>query len=100
MTTVTAQRGTPAMTVRPARSAAVRLLRAEVLLMARDPLTLTFVFAFPVVTMLWNSWNIVSTSAAVLPFTWVVISEALACEMAQPEPSKEISAMRSPSTRR
>jgi ABC-2 type transport system permease protein len=52
MTTVTAPRGTPAMTVRPARSAAVRLLRAEVLLMARDPLTLTFVFAFPVVTML------------------------------------------------
>lgn len=35
-----------------ARSATVRLLRAELLLVLRDPLTLTFVFAFPVVTML------------------------------------------------
>jgi ABC-2 type transport system permease protein len=34
------------------RSAVHRLIRAEVLLMLRDPLTLTFVFAFPVVTML------------------------------------------------
>jgi ABC-2 type transport system permease protein len=33
-------------------SAAGRLIRAEARLMLRDPLTLTFVFAFPVVTML------------------------------------------------
>jgi ABC-2 type transport system permease protein len=39
----------------PARrhpSAVRRLLRAEIRLMLRDPLTLTFVFAFPIVTML------------------------------------------------
>jgi ABC-2 type transport system permease protein len=34
------------------RSAVGRLVRAELLLTLRDPLTLTFVFAFPVVTML------------------------------------------------
>jgi ABC-2 type transport system permease protein len=34
------------------RSAVTRLIRAEVALMVRDPLTLTFVFAFPIVTML------------------------------------------------
>ena len=39
---------TPA--VRPARSAAARLLRTEIVLILRDPLTLTFVFAFPIVT--------------------------------------------------
>ena len=33
-------------------SAVTRLIRAELLLMVRDPLTLTFVFAFPIVTML------------------------------------------------
>jgi ABC-2 type transport system permease protein len=37
---------------RPARSSANRLIRAELRLLRRDPLTLTFVFAFPVVTML------------------------------------------------
>jgi len=35
-----------------ARSATVRLVRAEIKLMVRDPMTLTFVFAFPIVTML------------------------------------------------
>jgi ABC-2 type transport system permease protein len=34
------------------RSTVARLIRAELLLMVRDPLTLTFVFAFPIVTML------------------------------------------------
>ena len=33
-------------------SAVRRLIRTEILLMARDPLTLTFVFAFPILTML------------------------------------------------
>lgn len=37
---------------RPTRSPVVRLVRAEIQLMFRDPLVLTFVFAFPVVTML------------------------------------------------
>jgi len=36
----------------PSRSAAVRLLRAEFRLIARDPLMLTFVLVFPIVTML------------------------------------------------
>ncbi len=35
-----------------ARSSVHRLMRAELRLLRRDPLTLTFVFAFPVVTML------------------------------------------------
>jgi ABC-2 type transport system permease protein len=62
MTTVTTAVPTPpapapaaaAAPARPrrARSAAYRLIRAELRLMARDPLTLTFVFAFPTVTML------------------------------------------------
>jgi ABC-2 type transport system permease protein len=34
------------------RSAARRLIRAELRMVIRDPLTLTFVFAFPIVTML------------------------------------------------
>src|SRR3954453_14988168 len=33
-------------------SAVARLVRTELALMKRDPLTLTFVFAFPVLTML------------------------------------------------
>jgi ABC-2 type transport system permease protein len=37
---------------RRAHSAANRLIRAELRLVRRDPLTLTFVFAFPIVTML------------------------------------------------
>jgi len=37
---------------RRARSATARLVRAELRLMVRDPLTLTFVLAFPVITML------------------------------------------------
>jgi ABC-2 type transport system permease protein len=37
---------------RRGRSAVSRLIRAELRLVRRDPLTLTFVFAFPVVTML------------------------------------------------
>ncbi len=36
----------------PVRSATRRLLTAELRLLARDPLTLTFVLAFPIVTML------------------------------------------------
>jgi ABC-2 type transport system permease protein len=47
----TATRSRPARG-RPARSSASRLVRAELRLLRRDPLTLTFVFAFPVVTML------------------------------------------------
>lgn len=38
--------------VRPASGATWRLTRTEIVLMGRDPLTLTFVFAFPVLTML------------------------------------------------
>jgi ABC-2 type transport system permease protein len=52
MTTITENRPAPAGTGRPARSAVSRLIRAEMRLMVRDPLTLTFVFAFPIVTML------------------------------------------------
>jgi ABC-2 type transport system permease protein len=37
---------------RPNRTAVGRLIRAELKLMVRDPLVLTFVFAFPIVTML------------------------------------------------
>ncbi len=37
---------------RPARSATARLVRTELRLMARDPMTLAFVFTFPVVAML------------------------------------------------
>ncbi|MBL7498783.1 ABC transporter permease [Frankia sp. CNm7] len=44
----TAHRAAP----RRVRSAASRLIRAELRLMVREPLTLTFVFAFPIVTML------------------------------------------------
>jgi ABC-type multidrug transport system ATPase subunit/ABC-type multidrug transport system permease subunit len=40
------------VTARPSRSVVRRLIRAELRLIARDPLTLTFVFAFPIVTML------------------------------------------------
>jgi ABC-2 type transport system permease protein len=47
MTAITAP-----LTARPSRSAVTRLIRAEVILMARDPLALTFVVAFPIVTML------------------------------------------------
>ncbi len=55
-TTVTTTAGPPVRTapsadVRP-RSATWRLLRTELVLMLRDPLVLTFVFGFPVVTML------------------------------------------------
>lgn len=42
----------PAAPLRRARPATVRLLAAEARLMTRDPLTLIFVVAFPVVTML------------------------------------------------
>ena len=52
MTVITEPRRTRAVAARPSRSAVLRLVRAEVLLMMRDPLTLTFVFAFPIVTML------------------------------------------------
>jgi ABC-2 type transport system permease protein len=52
ITTVTNERRARAVTAGVSRSAVVRLIRAEVRLMVRDPLTLTFVFAFPIVTML------------------------------------------------
>jgi ABC-2 type transport system permease protein len=52
MTTITQVRRDRAVTARRSRSTVVRLIRAEVRLMVRDPLTLTFVFAFPIVTML------------------------------------------------
>ncbi len=52
MTTITKDRPARAVTARRPRSAVARLTRAEVRLMVRDPLTLTFVFAFPIVTML------------------------------------------------
>ena len=51
MTTLTREPPARSTTRRP-RSAAGRLIRAEARLMLRDPLTLTFVFAFPIVTML------------------------------------------------
>lgn len=50
--TTTAIASATAIAGRPARSAAQRLIRAELRLMVRDPLTLFFVFAFPVLTML------------------------------------------------
>ena len=40
------------LTTTPRRSAAVRLIRAELLLTLRDPFVLTFVLGFPIVTML------------------------------------------------
>jgi ABC-2 type transport system permease protein len=55
MTTMTATApptDTATATPRRAASATRRLVTAEIKLMIRDPLTLTFVFAFPVVTML------------------------------------------------
>jgi ABC-2 type transport system permease protein len=52
MTAITEQHPHPAAARLRPRSAAGRLIRAEARLMLRDPLTLTFVFAFPVVTML------------------------------------------------
>jgi ABC-2 type transport system permease protein len=52
MTALTEQSPQPAETRRRPRSAARRLIRAETRLMLREPLTLTFVFAFPIVTML------------------------------------------------
>jgi ABC-2 type transport system permease protein len=60
------------------RSAVSRLLRAEVLLMARDPLTLTFVFVFPIVTMLIIGGSFGTTPDAafegVNPSHWYVAS--------------------------
>jgi ABC-2 type transport system permease protein len=44
--------GGPEAAAGPVRSATRRLLAAELRLFARDPLTLTFVFVFPIVTML------------------------------------------------
>lgn len=41
-----------AETTTPTRSVARRLLKSELRLFARDPLTLTFVFVFPILTML------------------------------------------------
>jgi ABC-2 type transport system permease protein len=52
MTTMTEVRQAPTAVARRSRSAVARLIRVEVMLMVRDPLTLTFVFAFPIVTML------------------------------------------------
>jgi ABC-2 type transport system permease protein len=52
MTTTTATQTTRRPSGSRPRSAVTRLVRAELLLMVRDPLTLTFVFAFPIVTML------------------------------------------------
>jgi ABC-2 type transport system permease protein len=43
---------TTATLPRPVRSAAVRLIRTELLLTLRDPFVLTFVLGFPIVTML------------------------------------------------
>ncbi len=51
MTTITQDPPRAAAARRP-RPAVARLIRAETRLIVRDPLTLTFVFAFPVVTML------------------------------------------------
>jgi ABC-2 type transport system permease protein len=52
MTTHTQDSRFAAATARRTRSAAGRLIWAETRLMVRDPLTLTFVFVFPIVTML------------------------------------------------
>lgn len=64
--------------IRRSRPAVTRLLRAEVILMARDPLTLTFVFAFPVVTMLIIGGSFGTTPDAafdgVNPSHWYVAS--------------------------
>jgi ABC-2 type transport system permease protein len=52
MTTMTATSRNERGAARGHHSAARRLVRAETRLLLRDPLTLTFVFAFPVLTML------------------------------------------------
>src|SRR5690606_621430 len=54
----------------------------------------------PVVTMSLNSSNNARASETVRPRTCVVINDALACEIAQPAPSKLASSIRSPTTRR
>jgi ABC-2 type transport system permease protein len=63
---------------RPSSTAVSRLLRAEVVLMARDPLTLTFVFVFPIVTMLIIGGSFGTTPDAdfegVNPAHWYVAS--------------------------
>src|SRR5690349_15907551 len=45
----------------------------------------------PVLTISWKSLNSSPASVAVFPFNCVVIKDAEACEIAQPEPSNEIS---------
>jgi ABC-2 type transport system permease protein len=50
--TMTLEATTPAPRIDRARSAARRLIRSELTMMLRDPLTLTFVLMFPIVTML------------------------------------------------
>lgn len=52
MTTLTEATPPPTSTSTPPRSAAIRLLREELRLTVRDPLVLTFVLVFPIVTML------------------------------------------------
>ncbi len=78
MTTITEERRTRPVTAQRTRSAVGRLIRAEVRLIARDPLTLTFVFAFPVVTMLiiGGAFGTVPTPAfdGVNPAHWYVAS--------------------------
>jgi len=73
----------PAATVRPAgvsrrpRSAARRLVTAELRLLARDPLTLTFVLVFPIVTMLIIGGSFGTTADEVFPVNpthWYVAS--------------------------
>ena len=54
----------------------------------------------PVVTISWTCSNIFCTSARVLPFTASVSSDAEALEMQQPDPTKLMSLMTSPSIAR
>lgn len=59
------------------RSVANRLLRAELRLLLRDPLTLTFVFVFPIVTMLIIGGSFGTTPDQVFPVNpshWYVAS--------------------------
>jgi ABC-2 type transport system permease protein len=67
-----------AHSVRRPRSVARRLIGTEILLMVRDPLTLTFVFVFPVVTMLIIGGSFGTTPdpafGAINPSQWYVAS--------------------------
>lgn len=74
-TSMTTSRGRPARSLR--RSAATRLLAMELRLLLRDPLTLTFVLVFPIVSMLIIGGSFGTTPDEVFPVNpahWYVAS--------------------------